>query len=1047
MKRLLTGIVCLMFVGLSYRQEVPVSNRLSKGQLALYNACYDSAIYYFKSSIPDAQHETEAKLFLLQTYLVKNDFSAANAMLGTIPLVRSGDSAKYHRLWGVLALEQSDLATATSHFAKAYKINTPLDVEKCALMNDWGNLYLETNQFDKAQELYNAAFKSLKKIPKNINSQYVLVRTLINLGNIQYYKSHLDTASYYYKEAAKNAKTYFGKNHYLYGLAYSNIGLVQEVRGYYDDALKSYEISKKIYQHIFGEQHKNMAELYCSIGSTFYSLNEFELSKNYFEKELYLRKKIQGPKHNSIAFVYKNLGAANLKLGDFVSSEKQLKFSIQLNQQNFGKWHSETAESTLELAKFFLKTEKFDSAIVYAMQCKEISQHIDGKYSETIGVSDIVIAEALFHQQMFKASTESSLEAFQTLERVFQTKNHPLVIEAEILISENMLKSNLPEESAAWCETALVHNNVDINHLERSIQSQTYLFEIDLLKTLSIYSKVLFHLSISNNDKEQFYLDKAHITCHAALLLSKRIMNTMYSGEGKFNVLEIQAAICETGVLTSYKLFQKNKDQNYLSSVLHFIESNKANLVKMESEKLEYFHLAKVDPKLIKKEKNLQSDINYLKNEKLYFWSDSRDVVAMQKIQEKIFYLENEYQMLIQYIQKKYPEYYSIKFHQNEWKVKDVQSMISKDAVVLEYGVYKDFIFCLLISKTNILPILINENLEHEINALTETEIYTADTLFFDHSRSIFNKIFPISCRNFLKDKTLVVFPESYLNKLPFELLIQKGNHQLPKKNWDYLIQTNPIIYNTSIYFYAREIKKNTGKGIALISIPEKENELPFAIKEVNDISRLFGKNQCLSTSKEHLFKKKSPTYACLHFATHAVLNDSTPNYSYLVMDSGKAEDGKLFTHEIYGLDLHATLVSLSACETGAGKTITGEGNISLARAFTYAGCPNIILSTWKIPDATSYKIMTTFYKNLKMGMGKEKALQLAKIAIIQHPDRFEDAPVYWAGLRLQGNRENIVIHERFDFKWWGMVGVCIGLLVIYRFQMKRRNSQNPYKH
>ena len=104
----------------------------------------------------------------------------------------------------------------------------------------------------------------------------------------------------------------------------------------------------------------------------------------------------------------------------------------------------------------------------------------------------------------------------------------------------------------------------------------------------------------------------------------------------------------------------------------------------------------------------------------------------------------------------------------------------------------------------------------------------------------------------------------------------------------------------------------------------------------------------------------------------HAFIDDSQPAYSRLAFFQNDNEDaennGWLNTADIYNLDLNARLTVLSACNTGSGKLRKGEGVMSLARGFLYAGCPSIVMTLWEVEDNAGTKIMESFYKNLEKG-------------------------------------------------------------------------------
>jgi CHAT domain-containing protein/Tfp pilus assembly protein PilF len=148
--------------------------------------------------------------------------------------------------------------------------------------------------------------------------------------------------------------------------------------------------------------------------------------------------------------------------------------------------------------------------------------------------------------------------------------------------------------------------------------------------------------------------------------------------------------------------------------------------------------------------------------------------------------------------------------------------------------------------------------------------------------------------------------------------------------------------------------------------------------------------------------------YRFLHFATHGILNSSHPELSGIVLslidETGRPQDGFLRLHDIYNLRIPADLVVLSACRTGLGKEIKGEGLVGLTRGFMYAGASRVAASLWKVDDSATAELMKQFYQGM---LGKEQltpsaALRAAQLSMLKKRNR--EAPYYWAAFSLQGD-------------------------------------------
>jgi CHAT domain-containing protein/Tfp pilus assembly protein PilF len=186
---------------------------------------------------------------------------------------------------------------------------------------------------------------------------------------------------------------------------------------------------------------------------------------------------------------------------------------------------------------------------------------------------------------------------------------------------------------------------------------------------------------------------------------------------------------------------------------------------------------------------------------------------------------------------------------------------------------------------------------------------------------------------------------------------------------------------------------------------------LLFSRTEAADISRLVPPKESLKAldfkaSRATAMSGELSKYQYVHFATHGVLSLEHPELSgialSMVNEKGQKQDGYLRLYEIYNLDLPAELVVLSACETGVGKQIRGEGLIALTRGFMYAGAKRVVASLWKVDDSATAALMAQFYKEMFVsGRTPAAALKEAQKTISQQP-RWR-SPYYWAGFVLQG--------------------------------------------
>jgi tetratricopeptide (TPR) repeat protein len=206
--------------------------------------------------------------------------------------------------------------------------------------------------------------------------------------------------------------------------------------------------------------------------------------------------------------------------------------------------------------------------------------------------------------------------------------------------------------------------------------------------------------------------------------------------------------------------------------------------------------------------------------------------------------------------------------------------------------------------------------------------------------------------------RRLVVAADGVLHLVPFEALEDEAGRLL--------LERHVVSYAPSASVAGALHERHSSRGPAvgrLLAYAEPPSPavgpLPLARREAEAIAALFPPGAAevrtgREASERWLKSARLADYGALHFATHGTYDDRAPGRSALVLAPGDGEDGMLQVREIAALALRARLVSLSACDTGLGEVVTGEGVLSLARAFLDAGADAVAMALWRIPDAST---------------------------------------------------------------------------------------------
>jgi CHAT domain-containing protein/tetratricopeptide (TPR) repeat protein len=272
----------------------------------------------------------------------------------------------------------------------------------------------------------------------------------------------------------------------------------------------------------------------------------------------------------------------------------------------------------------------------------------------------------------------------------------------------------------------------------------------------------------------------------------------------------------------------------------------------------------------------------------------------------------------------------------------------------------------------------------------------------------------------------IVIVPDGPLWDLPFQgLMDQKGKYLAEKAAISYapsLTALNEMkkraaarkvkrSANAELIAFGNPIVSNeTSTRVKQVFMGEKLEPLPEADRLVSGLAKMYGaaksKVYTGAAAREEVAKKESPNFRIVQFATHGILNNSSPMYSHLVLakdEKNQNEDGLLEAWELKDLDLNADMLVLSACDTARGRISAGEGIIGMTWAAFIAGAPTTIASQWKVESSSTTELMLEFHRQLLGGkVSKAEALRRAQLKLMRDPKYRH--PSYWAAWVLVGD-------------------------------------------
>lgn len=462
----------------------------------------------------------------------------------------------------------------------------------------------------------------------------------------------------------------------------------------------------------------------------------------------------------------------------------------------------------------------------------------------------------------------------------------------------------------------------------------------------------------------------------------------------------------------------------------------KAFVLQQALAKAQGLEFSGVPPEVVEYEQRISSQIGatqeFIHNEKAKHIPNSKRLNALE---DELFELKQEQMLLIAKIGKEYPNYFGLKYDSSPVSAVDIQKKLNKNQVFIDYILTDSSLISFAITKTHFSGLLqpidssFYENLAlffRELNP-ESFEALTIDNLNqFSQSSYFLYKYLLKPYQKVVLGKDLVIVPHLRLASVPFCALVTdsvaspKGYYSLP-----YLVNKSSVSYYPSAKLFLTEAKGERKLRPSAISfapdysqqlsersfssLPYRQylSDLPGAEKEAKAVVReLKGRLALAGDANEEVFREAAKRFDILHLAMHTYIDEVNPLFSKLIFSHSPDTNshGLISMYELYGLEMKSKLTIISACRSGDGTLVKGEGLLSLARGFQYAGSPSMVAAQWRVDDYSGAEVMLNFVRRLKRGDSKSLALQSAQVSFIEKADPLRSHPYFWASYQIIGS-------------------------------------------
>lgn len=869
-----------------------------------------------------------------------------------------------------------------------------------AVAHDW------LNRVDTAEQMHRTALdlrtKLFGKTSREVADSYLWMGVLYNWG-----LNRKDWAKQYYEKALELQKQYMPQSRYALGTAYYGLSIL---------ARENYDLDEAVAMTI------QYAMLYDDL--PYEQAFGYELTANHYGKqgnyEKALQKRLEAIQIYQRQGFYEELIQAYTALADDLARLERHQEALQalgkaMDFHNKSKDKNLLFEKSLneKLGEIYHAVKQYDSAEVYLNKALQNAISHFGTHNEESAVVYGLRGKLYIEQNKFKEAIGDYQQMLTSVIPDFSPKNIYAVPEIQ--------------------------------------KESPYFFTI----ITALFNKGDAMLKWFQKEQNPDHLRQALVHYRAAYNQLMEARKTIGDELSKPLLMQNFETSIEQSIQCAKRLHDLTGDQRLFQDIFHFIELTKYLNVLDALQRAERANNSGVPKSLLFELEDVRNELSSLQKKKLT--AVDAQVDSLNELNERILSLIEPRRNLMAEISS-YPDR-SVPGLQNILlNLDDVRENLSSEEQVIEYFWGTDSVYALSITSDNntiasIGPLHGMDSLfAYVYQHMSGNYSFKKEDVkkFSDKSSLIYKTFFaPL-----IHKPKLIIIPDGPLSVLPADALVVDPNPEADSYNTlDYAIyhHETSYAYSASILFKEQHVRSrkienvlafsySNGMGGPSIALRNQQNDLPGTYRELEALSRLFRNVRRFTdndASKSN-FIKNTIGSDVIHLGIHGIGDEGVEDNSRLIFRKDSLDDAELYAYEIYNLDLTAGLVVLSACESGLGRNQKGEGIFSIARAFTYAGCPASVMSLWKARDVFTAEIMVQFYENLSKGASVSNSLRNAKLQFLKDVDGPTAHPANWAAFVLNG--QDVKFAKSRTLTWvYSVVIASLFLSVIILYWKKKK--------
>ena len=1019
------------------------------GNVALEQSALDSALMLFQKGLTLATGDPDLdELDLAKIY---------------------NDLGNYHMNMRAFNLAQNRYEQALKIRKKRYDWGHP---ELANSHSNLGNYYLAIGQDRVADKWLTSALRMRRQELPAIHPD--LASSYYNMADLRFYQNDFK-ASFEYAEKAKDVRAQLYPNgHPSLGRSWLQIARYHQAQGRLVEAREAYQSAIQIFRR-FPSQQMDLANWHTRMGNSLEEEGRYAQALSQYDSAYQLRAGLFVV-HSSISESLNDMGNCYANLGDYGNALYIYQEALRVLQES--PYQDQLYLSALyeNLGTSCRRVGRLEEGLVYLEEAYGIKAKTLGGNDPDLGTSLINLGNAYLDLQEFTEAENYYKKALALAERAFGVGHISTLLPINNLgifyynqrkhqealtyftRAYEVAKASFPERSPALANylnnISLAHGRLQDPQQALSVAEEGLsLFSEDQVEIPAAYLSLLQSKarSLLAKSQDQATLLEAYQTYAKATRFLDATRLIYEDDLSRQTLVASNFEIFEGALSCLHALIEKGEaGEDWEEAAFnHFEKSKSLSLLDalLRSKGLNFNDL----PETLKERENMILDkIGYWEKRR-YDWlnssseTDSRDSII--QLNQEIAKWKGEHRTLMEEVKQMDARYYQLKYDQQLISSEQVRKeLLFGEKGLIEYFLGQEhlYIFLLTPDQKQLFKVPFDFQLERWMANIREaiTAFPTASTesanifleVFADYTHRIYEKVFAPLADQALPQE-LIIIPDGALSYLPFELLLEKYPEKIYRfKSYTYLIKRHQISYAFSATLLHQMVTNYQVKpskfflGIAPSFAEDGPfDPLAYNQQEVERIGELMQPAQVSKYATVEEFKAEAPAYNIIHLATHGVLNDKADAFSYIALspDSIEQDQGVLFTRDLYDMRLNAAMVVLSACETGLGKYQRGEGIISLARGFAYAGAKSTLTTLWSIDDETTKELMYQFYENIQQNLPKDEALHQAKIRFLEEQSNIKAHPFYWAPFILIGDVGPIAVGTGWSW-WWLSIPVLL---------------------